>query len=263
MANHSAIQKLSKQALETFKTVHGDKSVFLDKLNSLRTSMNRIRATDLGIEPAAAANRVEPSPAAPVGYMFVAENPVVSMGVFVVERGCRLPLHDHRDMHGVLKVLFGTIRVRSYDLLTEEQRKTTDLPDVLTTNSESDSVNSSTDPDSPLALQQSTLARTLLPVRPRGEVELTPDSEPCILTPLEANVHSIESVGGRAAFLDILSPPYDPELGRDCVYYKETRFTDSKENVGDVSWLRKIPQPSSFWCCQEEYLGPTVDLDSL
>ncbi|XP_038070903.1 2-aminoethanethiol dioxygenase-like [Patiria miniata] len=259
MANLQAIQKLAKQALDTFRSVNGDKNVFLDKLSSLRASMNRIRAADLGIDDAVAAGRDHQPWSAPVGYMFVAENPLVSMGVFVVQRGCRLPLHDHRSMHGVIKVLTGTVRMRSYDLLTEEQRETIKLPDL---SGFSASSAGSTDPhDLDSAVQQ--LARTLHPVRPRAELELTPDSEPCVLGPLEGNVHSIESVGGPAAFLDILSPPYDPEVGRDCVYYKETKFTDSEESVGDVRWLRRIPQPASFWCSQEDYLGPPVDLDSL
>ena len=44
-------------------------------------------------------------------------------------------------------------------------------------------------------------------------VTVTPESSCCILSPLQSNIHKIESVDGPAAFLDILAPPYniDPE----------------------------------------------------
>ena len=46
-----------------------------------------------------------------------------------------------------------------------------------------------------------------------GVINVTPDSTCCILSPSQSNIHKIESVGGPAAFLDILAPPYniDPE----------------------------------------------------
>ena len=57
---------------------------------------------------------------------------------------------------------------------------------------------------------------------------VTPESLPCLLSPSEANIHKIESVGGPAAFLDILAPPYniDPDPytedqeARDCHYFR-------------------------------------------
>ena len=42
-------------------------------------------------------------------------------------------------------------------------------------------------------------------------VHVTPESTCCILSPDKANIHKIESVGGPAAFLDILAPPYNIE----------------------------------------------------
>ncbi|XP_033632878.1 2-aminoethanethiol dioxygenase-like [Asterias rubens] len=253
MANLQPIQKVAKLALETFKYVNkGDKHVFLDKLESLCASVNRIRAADVGVD--LTANALPPVPAtAPVGYMFIAENSAVSMGVFVVERGCRLPLHDHNGMHGVIKVLSGTIRMHSYDLLTEDEVNSIKIPDSLAhPNSESDEE----------------LMRNLIPVRKKAEAKIiTPESKPCVLSPMESNVHSLESIDGPAAFLDVLSPPYDPDTGRDCVYYTETPFSSSnlklKETPVDLRWLLRIPQPSSFWCHQQSYLGPPVNLGQL
>ena len=57
---------------------------------------------------------------------------------------------------------------------------------------------------------------------------VTPESCPCLLSPSESNIHKIESVGGPAAFLDILAPPYnidpdpymDDQEERDCHYFR-------------------------------------------
>ncbi len=249
MANVQPIQKVAKLALETFKCVNrGEKHVFLDKLETLCASMNRIRAADVGVD--LTANRASPPPApatAPVGYMFIAENSTVSMGVFVVERGCRLPLHDHNGMHGVIKVLSGTIRMHSYDLLTEDEMSSVKIPDS----------------DGLVLPVDGELTKKLIPVRRRGEIKITPESKPCVLSPMESNVHSLESVDGPAAFLDVLSPPYNPDIGRDCIYYKETSLSNSKETSVDLRWLQRIPQPSSFWCNQQSYLGPAVNLEQL
>ena len=35
----------------------------------------------------------------------VVENPVVSIGIFVIREGERIPLHDHPNMHGIIKCL--------------------------------------------------------------------------------------------------------------------------------------------------------------
>ena len=61
-----------------------------------------------------------------------------------------------------------------------------------------------------------------------SSVSVSPDSVPCLLSPSESNIHKIESVGGPAAFLDILAPPYNIEPDpytedqeeRDCHYFR-------------------------------------------
>ena len=44
----------------------------------------------------------------------VVENPVISMGVFIVGEGESIPLHDHPNMHGIIKCLQGRLRIRSF-----------------------------------------------------------------------------------------------------------------------------------------------------
>lgn len=125
--------------------------------------------------------------------------------------------------------------------------------------------------DPPLApFQTASLRRSIL----RSVAEYSETSGPCLLTPLRDNLHQIDAVEGPAAFLDILAPPYSPDDGRDCHYYKvlqtvaegEADGKNKEEQQGEEkgkdeeSWLLEIPQPEDFWCGGEAYPGPTVSV---
>ncbi|XP_016350946.1 2-aminoethanethiol dioxygenase-like isoform X2 [Sinocyclocheilus anshuiensis] len=96
----------------------------------------------------------------------------------------------------------------------------------------------------------------------RTSEQFSDQSGPCILTPLKDNLHEIDAVEGPAAFLDILAPPYDPDNGRDCHYYRvlQTAGKKSEQSGEDEAWLLEIPQPDDFWCAGEPYPGPEVSV---
>ena len=111
---------------------------------------------------------------------------------------------------------------------------------------------------------------------------VTPDSCPCLLSPSESNIHKIESVGGPAAFLDILAPPYnidpdpymDDQEERDCHYFRV--LSEPVAEVGNLfaidqnllnvmiqdspghHWLMMCDPPASFYCDTEQYSGPSI-----
>ena len=69
-------------------------------------------------------------------------------------------------------------------------------------------------------------------------VHVTPESGCCLLSPAESNIHKIESVGGPAAFLDILAPPYniDPEpYSEDQQVGDQSFMTDTTQHVINIS----------------------------
>lgn len=119
-------------------------------------------------------------------------------------------------------------------------------------------------------LQTGSLRRSVL----RSVAEYSENSGPCLLTPVRDNLHQIDAVEGPAAFLDILAPPYNPDDGRDCHYYKVLQTaaeggTDGKSNEEEQgedkdkeeeAWLLEIPQPEDFWCGGEPYPGPAVSV---
>ncbi|KAF5285687.1 hypothetical protein FQR65_LT13072 [Abscondita terminalis] len=82
-------------------------------------------------------------------------------------------------------------------------------------------------------------------------------SEPCVLDPFNGNLHEIESVGGPAAFLDVLAPPYHTNIfgngPRKCTYYKIL-----KEIAPKRFKLEEISAPSWFWSDTYPYTGPQI-----
>lgn len=255
------IQKIAKQAFVTFKgfksPTNGENNVVADKHSELISLVTALRAADLKIAP----RKSKPSSAAaglqnpPVTYMHICETEVFSMGVFLLRTGASIPLHDHPGMNGMLKVLYGKVNVRCFDKL-EDNLTVSSVPPQL---------------DPPIAsFKMASLCRSVL----RSVIEYSENSGPCLLTPLQDNLHQIDAVEGPAAFLDILAPPYNPDDGRDCHYYKVLQTvaeakTDGKSNKEQQSeekekeeetWLLEIPQPEDFWCGGEPYPGPAVSL---
>lgn len=115
------IQKIAKKAYVTFKglksSANGDNNV-VDKQTDLISLVTEVRAADLKIAP----RKSKPSSAAaglqspPVTYMHICETEVFSMGVFLLRTGASIPLHDHPDMNGMLKVFY-TLCLSKYCLL--------------------------------------------------------------------------------------------------------------------------------------------------
>lgn len=255
----SVIQKIATQAYITFKDLKSseneDNKVAADKLSELISLVTSVRAADLKI----ASRKTKPSTSTvglqspPVTYMHICETELFSIGVFLLTTGASIPLHDHPGMNGMLKVLYGKVKVCCFDKLADNLTVTTDQPHF----------------DPPLGpLQMASVWRSVL----RSVVEYSENSGPCLLTPVQDNLHQISAVDGPAAFLDILAPPYNPDDGRDCHYYKVLQSvakegTDARgdqeqqgenKEKGEEVWLLEIPQPEDFWCGGEPYPGPAV-----
>uniref|UniRef100_A0A8C5M495 2-aminoethanethiol dioxygenase n=1 Tax=Leptobrachium leishanense TaxID=445787 RepID=A0A8C5M495_9ANUR len=257
---NSLIQKIARQARLTFRSLDGGKS-FAENVGQLRKLVGEIRAEDLKIRPrknGQAPISVPHNP--PVTYMHICETDCFSMGVFLLKGGTSIPLHDHPGMHGMLKVLYGKVRISGFDKLEPQATAAAAAKEVQF--------------QPPLLpYQRAVLRKGVL----RSAGEFSESSAPCLLSPHRDNLHQIIAVDGPAAFLDILAPPYDPDDGRDCHYYKMLQPVTSAEATGrpdgdgphqaDASgqpnrevWLLEIPQPDDFWCGGEPYPGPKVTL---
>lgn len=150
----------------------------------------------------------------------------------------------------LVQVLYGKVSVRSYDKLDDDLTVCPIPPQF----------------EPPIApFQTTSLRRTVF----RSSAEYTENTGPCLLTPLQDNLHQINAVEGPAAFLDILAPPYNADDGRDCHYYRILQTVEegrTDEQQGDeekkekVTWMLEIPEPEDFWCGPEPYPGPAVSV---
>ncbi|KAL8186922.1 UNVERIFIED_CONTAM: hypothetical protein K2H54_022027, partial [Gekko kuhli] len=213
----SLIQRVARQARLTFRPPGGGGNSssssnngprFAENLQCLQQLLDKVRAEDLRLVPrgpSAVAGAVQP----PASYMHICETESFSMGVFVLRAGACIPLHDHPGMHGLLKVLYGTLRIACFDTAAAGAGG-----GGGDSNGGASAAGSSTLPSPPSGSPRR--HRALL----RSHQLYTPASAPCRLSPHTDNLHQIDAVGGPAAFLDILAPPYDPEHGRDCHYYR-------------------------------------------
>jgi len=99
-------------------------------------------------------------------------------------------------------------------------------------------------------------------------ISLHSNSAACILTPSEKNLHQVSCVEGPAAFLDILSPPYDvDEFGRGprpCTFFKIVKSklcTESTDVIEEVQ-LSVVENPPDFYSSSLQYIGPSLKIYS-
>lgn len=247
----SIVQRIARQALLTYRNPprvgEEPSKSFVENHSKLKSLLTEVRAADLKLVPRRADSSwpgVPPPPpyhhgAPPVTYMHICETDHFSMGVFLLKTGACIPLHDHPGMYGMLKVMYGKVRISCFDKLEWPPGS----PQVA--------------PPLPGA-QIEALRRSVL----RSAGEYTEESGPCVLFPDRDNLHQIDAVDGPTAFMDILAPPYDPDDGRDCHYYRVLPEAEGKNNAHKEKevWLMEISQPPEFWCGGEPYPGPEVCL---
>ncbi|KYN03526.1 PREDICTED: 2-aminoethanethiol dioxygenase [Cyphomyrmex costatus] len=221
----SAIEILGKQAMKTFC----DRRLCQKSLDKLWNLINKITAEDVKLDKNIL-DFVSKQPA-PMCVMDIFENKDITIAIFILKHGVKMPMHDHPEMHGLLKVISGMVELSSYSLKTKSNH-------VIKAKEE------------------------IAAVKHRP-VCLHSNSPACILTPTEKNLHEISCVEGPAAFLDILSPPYDNEFGngtRPCTFFKTVKsklYTESADIIEEVQ-LSVVENISDFYSLNLDYMGPPL-----
>ena len=85
-------------------------------MKAIESALKNVHASALGAEPQRFRDLAR---SGAVGYMGVDESKFATMALFVLPARGRMPLHDHPRMSVFSKVLWGTLRVRSFDVLAD------------------------------------------------------------------------------------------------------------------------------------------------
>jgi len=124
----SKIECVIRQAINTFSGSYTSKA-FHDNLIKLKRNANELDARSIGLDfrllrwdtyelnnnlDKLSGSTFIRRHQAPVTYIEVFEDENVSIGVFVLRDGAKIPLHDHPYMYGVLKVIYGKVKIQSY-----------------------------------------------------------------------------------------------------------------------------------------------------
>ncbi|RWS30248.1 2-aminoethanethiol dioxygenase-like protein, partial [Leptotrombidium deliense] len=219
------IQQIAKSSQQVF-----GKQCSEESLAALRCLCGKLKASDVGFNYDTIANRRFRAPSL---HVSITSNEKYSIGIFVLMNGGVIPLHDHPDMFGIVKVIHGKIRVSSYSLLQDDSIA---VPNKL--------------------LSRVKQWQRLIPSRSCAVSEVSCDEDAtCLLTPDKANLHEIEAVGGVAAFVDVLAPPYE-EGERECSYYEVMDKIYDEQLKEDITWLATSDPPPYFWCESLPYSGP-------
>ncbi|POM72184.1 hypothetical protein PHPALM_11144 [Phytophthora palmivora] len=156
-----------------------------------------------------------------VHYKHVYEDETFSIGIFILPPGVSIPLHDHPGMSVISRLLYGSLHIKSYDLVK----------------------------DGAVPVGKKHKARLQA-----DEIVVAPHTAE--LLPDYGNLH--ELVGGEdigCAFVDIITPPYDANDGRDCTYYRVIASPNEESNSEKLVTLEAY-EPHDFEVVTEAYHGP-------
>ncbi|XP_011505252.1 PREDICTED: 2-aminoethanethiol dioxygenase [Ceratosolen solmsi marchali] len=218
----SRIEVLWKLALKTFSgSKTSNYKICLKNFEKLKCLINEINAEDVYVDKKVLDYVNNQS--APMCAIDVFENQDITIAIFILKTGVTLPLHDHPEMHGLLKVISGVVKIDSYSIESYRD-KVSDKNKGIAAVKHSSTIIKHTDPA-------------------------------CVLTPFLKNLHEITCLEGPAAFLDVLSPPYDTgDYGkgkRPCTFFKVVTINEISDNVQLVA----TDIPSTFYSKSLNYMG--------
>ncbi|KAJ8715631.1 hypothetical protein PYW07_010113 [Mythimna separata] len=243
LVNVPPIVSIYRHSLHTFDD--RQKAELMANLGKLKSMMDGLRSEDLGYDNNLKDVSFWRQPnKAPCTYIEVFQNSQINMSIFVLKPGFKMPLHDHPHMHGLLKVISGAVKIRTFSEYPVTQHVD---PVEFQVHARREAAR----------LAQGNHRRRKLFAEITSNKVCSENSSTCILTPTISNYHEIEALEMPAAFFDILSPPYDTLIEgigpRRCRYYHVTN-----EVSANLVELQETEVPKCFYCDQAPYLGPIL-----
>ena len=222
-----------------------------------------------------------------VRYLHIAEQTgQYSIGIFVFPPNSMIPLHDHPGMTVLTRLLYGRVKVKTFDIVQQLDMDELELPMRISRDTRGDgggrpaakkgwlqglldSVSVRRHEATTASTSTSTLAERSSndPLRPPLDMVhnalCTHENEDRILSspsvtelyPMRGNVHQLVAGEEGAAVLDVLVPPYDSLAERECTFYEkkvETSIAAAGNGGGNDGrgecWLVPMEQPDWFHC---------------
>ncbi|KAN0052896.1 hypothetical protein ACTA71_012376 [Dictyostelium dimigraforme] len=121
-------------------------------------------------------------------YYPLVENDKFTLAIFAFPPNTSIPEHDHPEMTVLSKILYGSISCDSFDWIDKKQGKA---------------------------------------IYKGKNILNSIDEKVKITYPNENNIHRFQSGEEHSAVLDLLYPPYNPNLYRNCTYYRPTSVNGS------------------------------------
>ncbi|CAH1154361.1 unnamed protein product [Phaedon cochleariae] len=234
----SHIHKVLQQAITTFTC---KSELFAFNLSSLSSILDKTTAEDVNFDPRFTKKSEWDNPErAPVTFIDIYEDSNLTMNIFILKPDGQLPLHNHPEMYGLIKVISGKIKITSYSLNTARTME-------LERRSFKDAI------VPPIDFRR----RKIVTAELISSEIVDSNSKPCLLDPGNRNIHEIQSIDGPAAFLDILAPPYNTNIPNNgprlCSYYAVL-----SNIMPNVFRLQEIRSPSWYWTDSYPYTGPDL-----
>ncbi|XP_031493096.1 plant cysteine oxidase 1-like isoform X1 [Nymphaea colorata] len=166
-----------------------------------------------------------------ITYIHIYESEYFSMGIFCFPAGASIPFHDHPGMTVLSKLLYGSMYHKAYDWV---------LPTKL-------------------AHLKDRHTRTVGLAGLAVDEVLEAPCQPSVLFPRSGgNIHSFTALT-PSAILDVLSPPYNDELGRPSTYFYELPI----RALPGYAVLEERDLPEDLTVEGAPYLGPKLTLDAI
>lgn len=213
-----------------------------------------------------------------------------SIGIFVFPPKSMIPLHNHPGMTVLSRILYGSIQVKSFDVICTAADKKENEDHVVKDNKEEENNDTPTKGCKTGFISRilSSVARSIsndsvsssgssthdtVPLNGlftfENDVKVLHSPQVTALYTRRGNVHEFMAGPEGAALLDVLIPPYDAHEDRDCTFYEKIESLDLQQHhegwcettkQREKCWLVPIEQPEWFRCSAGRYkdLGDDV-----